>query len=225
MKKYATALMFPVAVGWCVALFAARVAATGTPHFGFLLWNLFLALVPLGLSLALARVKDRRLGLAVAAGWLLFFPNAPYMLTDLIHLKQKDGVPLWFDLILLLSFALVALACGLHSLRGVHVWFERTFSPLVGWVTVLFSLGLTGFGIYLGRFPRWNSWDVVGRPGELLADIADRFLNPFSHPRTWAFTIGFSGLLTLIYLMWLMNEPETVVRRGTGSLTDKHFQA
>lgn len=225
MKKYATALMFPVAVGWCVALFAARVAATGTPFFGFLLWNLFLALIPLGLSLILTRVNDRRLGLTVVVGWLLFFPNAPYMLTDLIHLKQRGDVPLWFDLILLLSFALVALACGLHSLRTVHLWFERTFSPLTGWMAVLFSLGLTGFGIYLGRFPRWNSWDVVGRPGELLADIANRFLNPFAHSRTWAFTVGFSGLLTLIYLMWLMNEPETTARRGTGSLTDKHFQA
>lgn len=218
------AAFFAVAVSWCLALLGVRMWYTGSHYYRFLVWNLFLAVVPLGVSFMLRKVERRWVGLTVCAGWLLFFPNAPYMLTDMIHLKEKDGVPLWFDLLLLLSFALVALLCGLHSLRAVHLWIEGKFSRTVGWGAVLFSLGLTGFGVYLGRFPRWNSWDVVGRPGALLMDIAGRFFDPFAHPRTWAFTIGFSGMLTLVYVAWLMNEPEKA-RRGTGSLADKHFQA
>lgn len=189
---------------WCVSLLGLRLTWTGHTAFFFMAWNLFLALIPLGFSLALQRIRHGFLGLPLVGGWLLFFPNAPYVLTDLLHLRERDGLPLWFDLLMLLSFALVALWIGFQSLRLVQGWVVQRTSVAVSWAFVASSLMLSGFGIYLGRFLRWNSWDILSRPGALFHDILIRVANPLAHPYTWAFTTGFGGLLIIAYLFWTL---------------------
>lgn len=190
---------------WCCAVLNVRLHLAGHHHYIFLLWNLFLAAIPLGLSLGLGRLNRLVLAMPLLAVWLLFFPNAPYVLTDLIHLnaRRSGQVPQWLDLLMLLSFALVSLWFGFQSLRIVQHWLARRYSRAAGWSAALGTLALSGFGVYLGRFPRWNSWDIVHRPHLLLQDIAGRVLDPVQHAQTWGFTLGFGTLLIFGYLFWI----------------------
>jgi uncharacterized membrane protein len=189
-----------------VALVLARIEHAHALTYGFLLWNLFLALVPYGTAL-LARLADRYdargVTLVLLAVWLLFFPNAPYLVTDLIHLAPRQGVPLWYDLILLVTCAWNGLLLGLLSLREAHELVARRSGRGIGWLFALVAIAASGFGVYLGRFQRWNSWDVFSRPGPLLADLAQRVLHPAAHPRTWAVTVVFSAFLALAYLAFV----------------------
>lgn len=190
---------------WCCIVLNIRFHAAGHHGYIFLLWNLFLAAVPLGLSLGLERCRRLIYALPLLSVWLLFFPNAPYVLTDLIHLNahRHGQVPQWLDLLLLLSFALVALWFGFQSLQIVQHWFTRRFSRAAAWGVAVGTLVLSGFGVYLGRFLRWNSWDVVHRPHQLFKDIALRLLDPLHHSHTWSFTLGFGTLLLFTYLFWI----------------------
>lgn len=104
---------------------------------------------------------------------------------------------------MLLSFALVSLWLGFQSLQIIQHWFAVRFSRFTAWSVAVGSLGLSGFGVYLGRFPRWNSWDVFHRPQLLFHDIASRVLDPLQHAHTWGFTLGFGTLLILAYLFWI----------------------
>ncbi len=194
---------------WCLSLLALRHHWSGQSWFLFMAWNLFLAGIPLGFSLLLTRVKRSIVAMPLIGGWLLFFPNAPYVLTDLLHLKERSGVPLWFDLMLLLSFALVSLLLGFQSLQLVQHWIEKRTNSLVAWLFVLTSLMLSGFGIYLGRFLRWNSWDIVSNPHGLAADIVESLTSPGANGRTWGVTLGFGGMLVLAYLFWHLSAVTT----------------
>ena len=188
---------------WCSIVLNLRFHLAGHHYYAFMLWNLFLAAIPLGLSLGLRRINSLVLALPLLAVWLLFFPNAPYVLTDLLHLDETHSqVPKWLDLLMLLSFAFVALGFGFQSLHIVQHWFARKFSPATAWCVTVGTLGLSGFGVYLGRFDRWNSWDLLRRPGLLLGRIASYFLDPLAHTRTWGFTLGFGTLLIFAYLFW-----------------------
>ncbi len=193
---------------WCCIMLNLRIHLAGHPYYIFMLWNLFLAAIPLGLSLGLRQIDSLTLALPLLAVWLLFFPNAPYVLTDLIHLNEhSSNVPKWLDLLMLLSFALVSLWFGFQSLHIVQHWFARKFSHATAWCVTVGSLGLSGFGVYLGRFDRWNSWDLLHRPMSLLSTIASYILHPLAHTRTWGFTLGFGTLLILAYLFWFSSAP------------------
>jgi uncharacterized membrane protein len=187
-------------------LVAVRVHHTGAPTFGFLLWNTALALCPLAATTLAVRAE--RCGargavvFACLAVWLLFFPNAPYMVTDLIHLHRRPDAPVWFDLALLASCAWNGLVLGFVSLRDAHGIVARRAGWIGGWVFAAAALGLAAFGIYLGRYPRWNSWDVLTRPGRLFLDVAARVRHPQEHPQTWLVTALFAGFLGVAYLVF-----------------------
>lgn len=187
----------------CAALFFIRMRLTGSTYFAFMLWNLFLAVLPLGFALLLPRTRSLSRAVPVMAVWLLFFPNAPYVLTDLIHLRPHAGIPLWYDLVMLLAFALTSLWIGFQSLHLVQSWISRHATASAGWLAVLIIMPLTGFGIYLGRFLRWNSWDIVTAPWQLFQDIAALVLDPMTHAAVWLFTLVFGLLLLLAYLAWI----------------------
>jgi uncharacterized membrane protein len=183
-----------------ILLVAARVVMTGQLMFLFLVWNLFLALVPYALStmLGLARGPLRaRMLVPVGAAWLLFFPNAPYLLTDLFHLDTRPGVPLWYDLALILSCAWNGLMLAYASLSDMQRLVQLRLGAWVGWVFATLALLLSSFGIYLGRYLRFNSWDVLTNPLTLFYDIVNRVLHPLSFPGTWGVTLVF-GLFLLV---------------------------
>jgi uncharacterized membrane protein len=198
-----------VACVWCAALLGYRIHWAGHTKFVFLAWNLFLAAIPLGFAVLLSKIERWRLATPFISGWLLFFSNAPYVLTDLLHLHPRSGIPVWYDLLMLLSFALVSLWMGFQSLQLVQVWIARKSSLLMAWSFVGICLMLSGFGIYLGRFLRWNSWDIVSNPGSLLGDIWERFADPLAHGQTWGVTLGFGGLLLVAYLFWMFSTTST----------------
>jgi uncharacterized membrane protein len=131
--------------------------------------------------------------------WLLFFPNAPYILTDLFHLRLKSAMPKWFDLILILSFAWTGLVFGYLSLWDIEKILSKSLSQI--WISLISVclLFIGSFGIYLGRYLRWNSWDIINEPFNLIYDISDRLINPFDHPRTWGVTLFMGIFLNMIY--------------------------
>jgi uncharacterized membrane protein len=188
-------------VGFSFLLLAARIIITGELTYIFLAWNLFLAWIPFAISNALYRNKKaKRLKLFfLLAAWLLFLPNAPYIITDFLHLKERQPIPYWYDVLLLFSASFSGLMLGLLSVQRVDSFLSGRFSKRKVTFIILGSFFLCAFGIYIGRYLRWNSWDIFLNTGELVNDIADRFLNPFDHLRTWSVTIFFGTFLSLIY--------------------------
>lgn len=198
-----------------MGMLAGRMAVTGKGTYSFLLWNLFLAFLPLCAALYAQKksVQSWRLVL-VSAIWLAFFPNAPYLITDIYHLVHFRGVPLWYDALLLFTAAFTGLAMGFISLQIMElqwrqVWRQKFFknSSVRGrWRYRLAAVGavflLSGFGVYLGRVLRWNSWDVLTDTKGLAYDIATRIINPFDHKYTWAFTLAYAGVLFFLYNVW-----------------------
>ena len=190
-----------------VAVLAARFFASGTLRYRFLVWNLFLAWVPYGVAL-LARLLQARGWargwnlLPLGGAWLLAFPNAPYLLTDFIHLKPRPGVPLWFDAAMLASFAATGWLLGMLSLEVWKRLLEERWGRAVAWSGVLAASVLCGYGIYLGRFERWNSWNVVNRPRSLLESVVDHVREPLAYEWLVGTTAVFAGLVLLSYLMF-----------------------
>jgi uncharacterized membrane protein len=194
-------VLFSALLVWCLTLIALRVGRTGSDQFVFLIWNLFLACIPLAAS-RLLRVFHHRRSLDMAqlvllGVWLLFLPNAPYILTDMVHLTPVSPTLYWYDLGTLLSCALTGLLLGYSSMFDIHRVIEERFGPKLGWVVAVTSLILSGYGVYLGRVLRWNSWDVFTNPRGLFASIAGCILNPALHIDTYLVS-GFFGVAFLI---------------------------
>lgn len=192
-----------------VGLLVVRLDRVGEAAFDFLTWNLFLAWIPFALSLGVAAVHrrggPRPLLWALGAGWLLFLPNAPYILTDFIHLGRAGGAPLWFDAALIGAFAGTGLVLGLASLLIVHRVVEARAGRVVGWAVAVGSLVLSALGVYLGRFPRFNSWDVVTDPHGLVAVMTHRLADPLGNPFLLRFGLVMSILLIASYaITWAL---------------------
>ena len=189
-------------VALSVLLVIVRVVLTGRLAFLFLIWNLLLAVIPFGISTMLGTARGPlRARLLVPAGamWLLFFPNAPYILTDLFHLSARPGVPLWFDLVLILSFAWNGLMLAYASLSDMQRLVQVRLGFWAGWAFATVALLLSSFGIYLGRYLRFNSWDVLANPLTLFFDIVNRIGHPFLFPGTWGVTLIFGVFLLVGY--------------------------
>lgn len=187
---------------WCLILLGFRVGFWQSKSFLFLPYNLFLAAIPLFLSEWAARRSLMREKIFLGACWLLFFPNAPYLLTDLVHLSLRRGVPLFFfDGLMLFSYGAAGSILGFLSLRQMQNAFFENGCAKLSWVFAITSLFLCSFGIYLGRVVRLNSWDVICRPFHLLNSIVSPILNPAAHLSTWAMTFGMG--VTLSFGYWL----------------------
>lgn len=177
----------------CCLLTGVRVYLTQNYSFIYMIWNLFLAWIPLLIAYKLQAVYDRfpkRYTLLAICGsaWLLFFPNSPYLITDLIHLDAAKHVPLWFDATLLFTFALTGLFAGFISLYFIHEILDCCFDKIINWGVITCIFLLTGYGIYLGRVLRWNSWDIFTRPKPLLRDVTTSVYNPQAIFMTLVFT-------------------------------------
>lgn len=188
------------------ALLMFRMEYTQTVHYSFLFWNLFLAEIPLLIALVYTMTRTLMpgalwLGLCLFV-WLLFFPNSPYLITDLQHLNFYQELPKWFDPLLFVSAALAGLWTAFFTLR----LFEREILLRLGaWPARLFVAGvwaLTGLGIYLGRVVRLNSWDLFKRPAKLLADISAPFLNPRGFSEALGLMLLYGSFFWFSYIFW-----------------------
>jgi uncharacterized membrane protein len=189
-----------------LAMLAARMTYTGTNGHGWLVWNLFLAWIPF--TLALVLYERARAGAAprilVPLGllWLIFFPNAPYLVTDLKYAGGAGGrIPVLYDVLLFSAGAWTGLLLGLTSLFLVHMAARRFVGTLNAWALVVAVLTLSSFGIYLGRVQRWNSWDVVANPVPLGAQLLQGLAHPLDYPRPLALTVLLTSFLLTSYLV------------------------
>ncbi len=179
---------------------------TGLQHHGYLVWNLFLAWVPLVFALLAceeiraARGWNWRLFL-FAGGWLVFFPNAPYIFTDLVHIAAASSRHYWADLVMILACSLTGLLLWFVSLYLMQELMARRFGARAGWGFVALMAILTSFGIYLGRFHRFNSWDVLTKPSELYAGISSWATGAQFYYPTATFPVLFTVFLFIAYLM------------------------
>lgn len=174
---------------------------SGTKTYLFLNWNLFMAFIPYIFAVILIISKSQNKYWIALCSFVIFafFPNSTYIITDFFHLKQKAEIPLWYDLALIFSFAWTGLFMGFLSLINLEKILLRKINEKTTNIFMFIFLFLTSFGIYLGRYLRWNSWDIISNPFNLFIDVFDRFYNPIQHPRTWAFTILFGILLNLMF--------------------------
>ena len=170
--------------------------------FIFLVWTLFLAWIPFTVSALFKKMlyRQRWKQAVLLLIWLLFFPNALYIVTDLIHLEMETTIPKWYDAILLFSSCITGLMMAFVSLLRVEKYLCNKFSGNIVNTLMLCVLFLGSFGVYLGRFLRWNSWDILINPGGLFFSIAERVIYPFQYLQTWGITLLFTTLFYLLYL-------------------------
>lgn len=199
-------VMLNVACLVCILLVAARVLYTDSIRHTGLIWNLFLAWIPFILASVAHAVSWKRLWLYlilpfIALLWLLFFPNAPYMLTDLQDLARSGGVgaPLWYDVIIVVWCSWTGMLLGVISLYHMQDIVLRTFGRAAGWTFVFVISGLSSFGIYIGRFVRLNSWDILQNPAEVTLTILGLVVDPSM--RLAAFTLLYTFFFLFIYLL------------------------
>ena len=204
-RRVATFFALVLASGLCGALLLVRAFETGGAQYRFLVWNLVLAWVPFVLALVLydAGRRGRHLGsqLALGALWLLFLPNAPYIVTDFLHVGVIVGAPIWFDAALVAAFAATGVMLGLGSLLLVQSVVSRACGELWGWLMLAPLLGLCSVGIALGRVYRFNSWDALSQPDAVLGVVVDGLADPASAARGIALLVGSTCSLAVGYLV------------------------
>lgn len=180
----------------------------------WLSWNLYLAFIPLGLSLLLFRSQQNsQRGGKLRRSWLWWFqlfaflaflPNAPYLLTDVIHLIELSKIAnsVWIVLLILIPVYLLFILAGFEAyvLSLINLGY---YMNLIGrgrwiWIAELFVHSLCAVGVYLGRFLRFNSWDFIRKPQTLAISVSKLFV---SFPEVAILAIFFVLLLSLYWIM------------------------
>lgn len=204
-------LFYPILLssGLALSIYLVRIIFSGSYLvYANLVWNLFLAWIPYLFSMLVAvlhRNLPKQWWWLIFPGlfWLVFFPNAPYLVTDFLHLEKRAYIPIWYDILLLASFSWTGVFLAITSLRTMQAVVKDYLGLFASWIFAGFALFLSGLGIYLGRFERWNSWDLILHPKSILADIAKRLINPFDHMGFFGLTILFTALLAICYWMFV----------------------
>ena len=206
-NRYSLSVFFllNLACAMCIALVFARVAYSDSARHLGLIWNLFLAWIPFILAYFAHAISWRRAALYliipfIAFFWLIFFPNAPYMLTDLQDLaRQASGAPLWYDVIMVVWCSWTGMLLGVISLYLMQNIIVRSFGRAAGWAFVFLISGLSSFGIYIGRFIRLNSWDILQNPSETAQQILGVVIDPSR--RLAAFTLLYTFFFLFVFLL------------------------
>jgi len=204
-RRLTTVVGLVAASLFCVALVVVRDVHTGTGDFRYLVWNLFLAWIPFALAVVVYdRWRRRGAGLtvlALGALWLLFFPNAPYIVTDFVHLERGGAVPYWYDAVTIAAFAWMGVMLGFASLFLMQTVVRQWRGPVAGWLFALVAIGLGSLGIYLGRFLRLNSWDALEHPSVIPRILHAVARDPFAYQEAIAVTVLFTLALTFAYFL------------------------
>jgi uncharacterized membrane protein len=204
-RRLATILGLFAASLFCIALVVVRNVHTGNVNFRYLIWNLFLAWIPFALAVFVYDRWSRRRGgvlLLVLSGlWLLFFPNAPYIATDVVHLQHDPLSPYWYDAVTIAAFAWMGVLLGFASLYLMQTVVRQWRGVVAGWIFAFFAIALGSLGIYLGRFLRLNSWDALEHPSVLPRILHAVARDPFAYQEAIAVTLVFTLALSFAYFL------------------------
>ncbi len=174
----------------------------------FLIWNLFLAWIPMLCAVGFATVRSRWALVPLGIGWLAFLPNSPYLVTDLVHLG--DGENMWRHVLQYGFAAWTGILLGVVSMLLVHRRLQRELGARWGWLAVVLSVGLCAIGVVIGRFQRWNSWDLVTRPDAVVVATLDWVTSPFSYVQSTGVAAAVAAFFGLAYLtIWSLTPPVT----------------
>lgn len=207
MKRYLPLLLIAL---FSMTLLLIRVKITQTVYYMFLIWNLFLAAMPLLVSIVIkssARIKrSAYLFYTLLATWLFLLPNAPYLVTDLVHFRHENSVPFWLDLLILGSFSITGFLFGLASMKNVYTLLITRWSRFTVNFLMMAVCLLSGLGIYIGRIMRYNSWDILTRPVTLLKDISTAISGAETCCTALGITLGFGLLQFLLFDLYTTSE-------------------
>lgn len=201
-RPFITALALLFSFNFCLIFF--RVIYSQEGYFLFLVWNLFLAFLPFVFIHWANYLKDKKASplivLLLGGISLLFLPNSPYIITDLFHLKYwQHSAPLWFDTLMIFSYATTGIILFYASLLIMEKLLKAYFKASVASFLLLGIIFLNAFGIYLGRYMRFNSWDIISNPMGLIGEILTYVSSPFEHPRIWGITFTYGMLFFVGY--------------------------
>ncbi len=187
-----------------IIMLVARIIVAGNYNYWFLSWNLVLAWVPLifALGLRIRLFKNPFLSwqsIILFAFWLGFLPNSFYLITDLIHLQSSGDTIILFDIAMVMSFIINGLILGYLSVYIVHSQLRPRMTRHQSWMIIQLVFLASSFAIYLGRYLRWNTWDILFNPFGLLFDISERIVNPIIHMETYVITLTFFAVLSVTY--------------------------
>ena len=221
-------VLLNVACAICIGLVLARVAYSDSGRHLDLIWNLFLAWIPFILAYFAHAVSWRRASLylvipLIAFLWLIFFPNAPYMLTDLQHLARRaTDAPLWYDVIIVVWCSWTGMLLGVISVYLMQDIIVRSFGRTAGWAFVFVISGLSSFGVYIGRFLRLNSWDILQNPAETAQEIFGIVIDPSRRLAAFwlLYTMFFLFIFLLLYSFSHMLREQVVRTRGAPEQTE-----
>ncbi len=192
-------LNLALSIGFALLLLFFRIKITESRFYLFLVWNLFLAGIPFAITQVLRYYANfKHLKLLYFFGfllWLLFLPNSPYIITDLVHLHNDSSSLVWYDLFLVFVFAFNGLLLGLLSMLDMFSIIHRYYGNKIANITLLTICLLSGYGIYLGRFLRFNSWDITTKPATLFYQIAFSL----KEPKVWLITFAFGFFLWILF--------------------------
>lgn len=188
-------------IGFVFLLLLVRIFFSGNVRYVSMLWNIFLGWIPYALAGFFISIqkKENWKKLVLFFTWLVFFPNALYMVTDLIHLNEDSNVPVWYDAVLLFASSFIGIVMAFVSLRKAEKFLSTLFSAKKLAFIIPAILFLSSYGVYLGRFERWNSWDIITNPVALAFSIGSSVLSPVDNYRVWAITLLFTGVYSLLY--------------------------
>lgn len=195
-----------------------RIYYSGTLRYLTMAWNIFLAWLPYVLSCYFPeyRRKERWKQIFLFSSWLLFFPNALYIVTDLVHLQDDTNMPWWYDSMLVFCSSFLGIVLAFISLNKAEFYLGTIFRKR--FVTILTAgiLFIASFGVYLGRFHRWNSWDVINNPVALGLDIFYKIVNPLDNYKAWAITVLFTLVYSLLYFFIRILPESLQGKKNTG---------
>jgi uncharacterized membrane protein len=132
----------------------------------------------------------------------LLLPNAPYIVTDLIHVGYGPASQIFYNTVLLFSCALTGLVLGLHSISHMHKVFESRFQKNTTSALMILVMLLASFGVAIGRFLRFNSWDILTNIDTLLESISNVFIYPQLYIHIYIITGTFFFFLFMAYSAW-----------------------
>ena len=213
INKFKTFSLLSTSIILSIVLLMIRIKLTHSFFYLFLVWNLFLAVIPFAITTYLiSNPKLNKFGILVwFIGWLLFLPNAPYIVTDLIHLRLSKTHVIWLDILIVSSFACNGLLLFYLSIIDMRTILTGYFKKTILNYAITVLIFLSGFGVYLGRFLRYNSWEILSNPKYLISDIINIAIQPYSNKQAWLFTLLFGSFLTVGFWMFkqLYTKPST----------------